>query len=158
LSDIRVDISDDVDDDDLEFEPALYDSDDDSDDDNDDDDDDDDDDQMEDVHKVVDEDNGAEQMRVGRILAGLVMAFLMITTFRTKKLQLSVRGVSCGEMRSTKLRCIHLVAVIFQNNLHKICFRGLQPNHVEFHRSKCSIFEICLWQSPRTKRSALEHS
>src|SRR5205814_4973448 len=39
----------------------------------------------------------------------------------------------------------------FKTTSQKYVFHVLQPNHVEFHRSKCSIFETCLWQSLRTK-------
>ena len=60
---IRVDISDDIDDDDLEIEPAVYDSDDDDDDD--DDIDDDDDDQMKDVQKIMDGDNDEDWEDIG---------------------------------------------------------------------------------------------
>src|SRR5216117_3276930 len=46
----------------------------------------------------------------------------------------------------------------FKTSPQKYIFHILQPNHIEFHRSKCSIFETCLWQSLRTKECMLEHS
>ena len=95
---IHVDISDNIDDDDLEVEPAVYDSDDDNDDE------DDDEDQMEDVQKVMDEDNGGEANEDWEDVGSFGDGVFDDDDLRMKKLQLSVWSVSCEEMRSRRMR------------------------------------------------------